>query len=149
MDTLTTYVNNTFSAVPQTPDIQKLKSEILDRMVTRYNELQNEGKNDNEITGIIISEFSNISDIINEQLKNHNASNPVSDNYTPSPETTDKKTNRLVNAVLSVFWPLVIAFYLYISFIFGSWETSWLILIIAVVLKNFFCNYFGIEDRRH
>lgn len=148
MDALTTYVNNTFCAVPQTPEIEKLKSEILGRMVNRYNELKKQGRNDNEITGIIISEFSNISDIVNEQLNKHNMNNPIYQNDNSQYILTDKNT-RIVKALLSTFWPLVVAVYLFVSFAFGSWEISWLIFIIAVVVKNFCCSYFGIENRNH
>lgn len=148
MDTLTTYVNNTFSAVPQTPEIQKLKSEILDRMLNRYKELKSDGKNDTEITGIIISEFSNISDIVNEQLNSHNMKNNVYENNDSIIIPSDKNI-KIVKALLSTFWPLVVAIYLFVSFTFGSWEISWLIFIIAVVVRNFCVSYFDLEDEKH
>ncbi|WP_321834646.1 hypothetical protein [Clostridium butyricum] len=146
MDILTTYVNNTFSAIPETEEIKKLKSEILNRIEKRYNILKSEGKSENEITGIIVSEFSNISELINETLNIHSSaentdiiSNDDSINY--------YKNNRLLKAIVSAYWPSVVLLYLFVSFTFGNWYVSWLIFILAVVLKNFFCTYFNIETK--
>ncbi|WP_322020442.1 hypothetical protein [Clostridium butyricum] len=142
----TTYVNNTFSAIPETEEIKKLKSEILNRIEKRYNILKSEGKSENEITGIIVSEFSNISELINETLNIHSSaentdiiSNDDSINY--------YKNNRLLKAIVSAYWPSVVLLYLFVSFTFGNWYVSWLIFILAVVLKNFFCTYFNIETK--
>lgn len=145
MDSLVTYVNNTFSAVPQTEEIKKLKSKILDRMSNRYDILKSEGKNDNEITGIIISEFSNISELINEQINNHNMNNPSNDkkNITINNTSINSKIKiQIIGAVLSSYWPIVVATYLFLNFNFGLWRISWIIFPLAPAFKNFLHNYY-------
>ncbi|WP_244834415.1 hypothetical protein [Clostridium sp. BJN0001] len=135
MNTLTTYVNNTFSGVPQTEEIKQLKSEILNRMESDYKKLQSEGKSDEEIVGIIISEFSNISDLINEKLKAHN-SNEF--------HQIESKNKKLVKSLMKVYWLITVAVYFFISFVFNIWEFSWIIFIIAPALKEFYKNYYDL-----
>lgn len=154
MDTLTTYVNNTFSAVPQTEEIKKLKSEILNRMFNRYNILKSEGKSDNEITGIIISEFSNISELINEQVNIHNTRNSTYENqdniiFNNNPEISEKDL-RIAKALMNSFWPIVVVIYLLTSFLFDNWGISWIIFLIASAAKKFLCSYYDIDmDKKH
>ena len=75
METLITYIENTFSGVPKTPEIQELKSKALTRMENHYNSLISEGKTENEAIGIIISEFNNISEQIRKTTNTNNNSN--------------------------------------------------------------------------
>ena len=145
MDSLTTYVNNTFSAVPQTEEIKKLKAEILNRMLYRYNELKSEGKNDNESTGIIISEFSNISELINEQINNHNMNNfnhYNNDNNIVDDSIKYERKVKIIIAVLSSYWPIVVAFYFLTSYLFENWSVSWIIFLIAPAVKKFLSSYY-------
>lgn len=145
MDSLTTYVNNTFSAVPQTEEVKKLKSEILNRMLNRYNVLKSEGKNDNEITGIIISEFSNISELINEQINNHNMNNfnhYNKDNIIIDDPIKYERKEKIIRAVLSSYWPIVVAFYFLTSFLFENWHVSWVIFLIAPAVRKFLSSYY-------
>ena len=146
MDILTTYVNNTFSAIPETEEIKKLKSEILNRIEKRYNILKSEWKSENEKTGIIVSEFSNISELINEKLNIHSSAENT-DIISDDDSINYYKNNRLLKAIVSAYWPSVVLLYLFVSFTFGNWYVSWLIFILAVVLKNFFCTYFNIETK--
>ena len=145
MDSLTTYVNNTFSAVPQTEEVKKLKSEILNRMLNRYNVLKSEGKNDNEITGIIISEFSNISELINEQINNHNMNNfnhYNNDNNIVDDSIKYERKVKIIRAVLNSYWPIVVAFYFLTSYLFENWSVSWIIFLIAPAVNKFLSSYF-------
>ncbi len=66
MDTILSYVENMFKALPKTKEIRNLKSEILGNMEDKYNELKVDGKSENEAIGIVISEFGNIDEIIRE-----------------------------------------------------------------------------------
>ncbi|NME82012.1 hypothetical protein [Clostridium sp. SM-530-WT-3G] len=142
MDSLTTYVNNTFSAVPQTEEIKKLKAEILNRMLYRYNELKSEGKNDNESTGIIISEFSNISELINEQINNHNINNSSYNNEITINNINSEKKERIIRAILSSYWPTVVAVYFLLSFTLEIWDISWIIFLIAPAVRKFLSSYY-------
>lgn len=49
------------------------------------------------------------------------------------PQIAQAKT---ISLILSVYWPLVTCFYFVWSFFIGSWSTSWLIWILASVVRN-------------
>lgn len=66
MDTIKNYLDNMFANLPKTNEMLKLKNDILSNMEEKYNELKNEGKSENEAIGIVISEFGNINELINE-----------------------------------------------------------------------------------
>lgn len=66
MDTIKSYLNNIFMNLPKTKEMERLKSEIFYNMEERYNELKNEGKPENEAIGIVISEFGNIDELLEE-----------------------------------------------------------------------------------
>ena len=52
-----------FAGLPNTPDVQKAKSELWQMMDDKYSELIAEGKAENEAIGIVISEFGNLEEI--------------------------------------------------------------------------------------
>ncbi|MGL4569993.1 MAG: permease prefix domain 1-containing protein [Clostridium sp.] len=66
MDTIKNYLDNVFSGLPKTGEIEKLKSELLSNMEDKYDELKASGKSENEAIGIVISEFGNIDELLNE-----------------------------------------------------------------------------------
>lgn len=60
------YLNTMFAALPNTPEIARLKQELLSGMEDKYFELKREGKSENEAIGIVISEFGNIEELTAE-----------------------------------------------------------------------------------
>ena len=66
MDTIKTYLENMFAGLPGTPDVMKAKNELMQMMEDKYNELIEEGVNDNEAVGRVISEFGNLDEIAEE-----------------------------------------------------------------------------------
>ena len=66
MDTIRTYLESMFSALPNTPEVRKAKSELWQMMEDKYNELIAEGRNENEAVGTVISEFGNLDDLAGE-----------------------------------------------------------------------------------
>ncbi|WP_240335233.1 permease prefix domain 1-containing protein [Paraliobacillus sediminis] len=66
MKTIISYLDNMFASLPKTMQMQQLKEEIEANMADKYNELKDEGKSENEAIGIVISEFGNIEELINE-----------------------------------------------------------------------------------
>lgn len=66
MKTIIDYLNNMFAPLPKTLQLETLKDELLANMEDKYNELKNEGKSENEATGIVISEFGNIDELLKE-----------------------------------------------------------------------------------
>ena len=55
METIKNYLENMFSHLPNTPEVQKAKYELYQMMEDKYNELISEGKSDNEAIGIVIA----------------------------------------------------------------------------------------------
>lgn len=66
METIRNYLDNIFSSLPKSAEIIKLKDELLSNMEEKYWELKESGKTENEAIGIVISEFGNIDELINE-----------------------------------------------------------------------------------
>lgn len=66
METIKTYLDNMFRSWPETDEVMRIKSELLSDMTDKYNELKAEGKSENEAVGIVISEFGNIDELMQE-----------------------------------------------------------------------------------
>ncbi|MHC1682864.1 MAG: permease prefix domain 1-containing protein [Clostridiaceae bacterium] len=66
METIKNYLDNMFTTLPKTKEIEKLRNDMLSNMEDKYNQLKNEGKSENEAIGIVISEFGNIDEIMRE-----------------------------------------------------------------------------------
>lgn len=66
METIKNYLDSMFASLPRTSEMEKLKNDILSNMEDKYNELKSSGKSENEAIGIVISEFGNIDELINE-----------------------------------------------------------------------------------
>ena len=66
METIKNYLENMFRNLPQTEEIKRLKNELFSNMEEKYNELKKEGKLENEAVGIVISEFGNIDELLEE-----------------------------------------------------------------------------------
>ena len=82
METIKNYLENMFQSLPKTEEILNLKNELLLNMEEKYSELKAEGKTENEAIGIVISEFGNIDELLNEMDINIKESN--SDENLPS-----------------------------------------------------------------
>ena len=66
METILNYLDNMFVNMPQTPEVLRAKEDLAEMMEDKYNELIAEGKMQNEAIGIVISEFGNIQELIDE-----------------------------------------------------------------------------------
>ncbi|MBW9150065.1 permease prefix domain 1-containing protein [Clostridium sp. CM028] len=66
METIKNYLDNMFKVLPRTNQTVKLKNDLLWNMEEKYNEHKNNGKSENEAIGIVISEFGNIDELIDE-----------------------------------------------------------------------------------
>lgn len=83
MDTIKTYLNNMFQAFPDTPEVRRAREELLQMMEDKYTELKAEGKTENEAVGIVISEFGNIDELIEDfGLQNVVKDNKETETYT-------------------------------------------------------------------
>lgn len=63
METIRNYLENMFLNLPNTKEVQRAKSELLQMMEDKYMELKEEGKTENEAVGIVISEFGNLDEL--------------------------------------------------------------------------------------
>ena len=55
-----------FAKMPNTPEVRRAKDELWQMMEDKYNELLDEGKNENEAVGTVISEFGNLEELSKE-----------------------------------------------------------------------------------
>lgn len=63
METIRNYVDTMFKDFPKTKEVVDMKLNILDTMEDKYNQLIEEGKNENEAIGTVISQFGNIDEL--------------------------------------------------------------------------------------
>lgn len=76
MDTIKIYLDNLFSSLPHNDTVLKTKRELLMAMEDKYHTLRNEGKTEYEAVGAVISQFSNIGEIVNDLSAQRNISDP-------------------------------------------------------------------------
>jgi hypothetical protein len=63
METIRNYLETMFLNLPNTPEVQRAKSELWQMMEDKYTELKNEGKSENEAVGTVIAEFGNLEEL--------------------------------------------------------------------------------------
>lgn len=66
METIQLYLENMFRTLPNTPEMKRMKADLFSNMEDKYQELKSSGKSENEAIGIVIAEFGNIDELINE-----------------------------------------------------------------------------------
>jgi hypothetical protein len=66
MEILKNYLESMFMNLPNTAEVRRAKDELWQMMEDKYAELKDEGKSENEVIGIIISEFGNLDEIAEE-----------------------------------------------------------------------------------
>ncbi|MCR5624135.1 MAG: permease prefix domain 1-containing protein [Lachnospiraceae bacterium] len=66
METIKNYLDAMFANMPNTPEVRKAKSELLQMMEDKYNELIEEGENENTAVGTVISEFGNLDELADD-----------------------------------------------------------------------------------
>ena len=76
MNTINNYVETMFMNLPDTEELQLMKDDILGNMEEKYQELLVSGSSENEAIGLVISEFGNIDELLNEfEFKNQSIKN--------------------------------------------------------------------------
>ena len=66
METIRSYLDNMFARLPMDGRLQAVKADLLQNMEEKYNELKAAGRSENEAVGIVISEFGNIEELLEE-----------------------------------------------------------------------------------
>lgn len=63
METIKNYLETMFRNLPDTDQVRKAKSELLQMMEDKFSELRNNGISENEAVGTVISEFGNLEEL--------------------------------------------------------------------------------------
>ncbi len=63
MDTIKSYLDAMFASLPNTAEVRKARNELLQMMEDKYNELIEDGVNENTAVGTVISEFGNLDEL--------------------------------------------------------------------------------------
>lgn len=63
MNAIRNYLDNMFRNLPNIEEVRRAKSELLQMMEDKFEELISEGKTENEAVGIVISEFGNLDEV--------------------------------------------------------------------------------------
>lgn len=63
MEVIRTYLDNLFSALPDTPQTRRAKEELWGMMEDKYQELKDQGLPENQIIGTVISQFGNLEEL--------------------------------------------------------------------------------------
>ena len=94
METIRSYVETMFKALPEDEAVLKVKQGLLESMEDKYNALKAEGKNEAEAVGQVISEFGNIDELTAElgieEVKK--ADNEVEEQF-----ITDEEARKYIN----------------------------------------------------
>lgn len=77
MNVIENYVETMFMNLPESEEMMLMKADILSNMEEKYLELSQKGLSQNEAIGLVISEFGNIDELLNELEieKNHSQNN--------------------------------------------------------------------------
>ena len=108
MNTIRSYLDNMFRNLPNTEAVRKAKSELLEMMEDKYEELISEGKTENEAVGIVISEFGNLDELA-ESLGISEAVTENPDEAKPMLSMDRVKEYLAMNSQCSILLPLGIA----------------------------------------
>jgi hypothetical protein len=106
MNTIYTFLENMFSTLPKTDVVIKAKENLYQIMIEKYDNYKKEGKSENESVGLVISEFGNIDELLEEldiqiekqdvKIITKNESNEMIDVYT-------KQASRIAYGLLIMF----------------------------------------------
>lgn len=108
MDAIIDYLDNIFSPLPKSQQITQLKEELLVNMEEKYLELKQTGKTENEAVGIVISEFGNIDEIIEEfsldfETESQHSLPVITENEAFSFIAESKKSSKIIGFCSSLF----------------------------------------------
>ena len=147
MEAIRNYLDALFIKLPDTEETRAAKEALGRKMENRYQELISQGKTDGEAIGMVIAEYSAKGG--SSAQGTYQGGNP----YQTQPATSGCKRkkssgNKVLDAVMSVYWPTVTCLYLIYSFITFDWHISWIIWPIAAVVRGLIVGIFFEEEVR-
>ena len=147
MEAIRNYLDALFIKLPDTEETRAAKEALGQKMEHRYQELIAQGKTEGEAIGIVISEYSAQGGTSSQET--NQGGNP----YQTQPATSGGKRkkssgNKVLDSIMSVYWPTVTCLYLIYSFITFDWYISWIIWPIAAVVRGLILGIFFEEEVR-
>lgn len=150
------YVDDFFKDVPNKRRVMEIREELLSDMCEKYEDLVNQGKNEDEAYSTVVSGIGDIAGLIDDVIevekqsftdtairnkcrfikkKYNKEDNSFAEEYREKISLSDK-TSRLHSALSSSLWTLTLLVYFLISFFTNSWDISWVVFLMAVVLQQ-------------
>ena len=65
-DVIRTYISGLFTDLPQTPEVERARTELLQMSEDKYQQLRADGSSDAEATGRVITEFGNLDELADD-----------------------------------------------------------------------------------
>ncbi len=125
-DKILIYVKSLFKDAPRTQRISEIEEELLSNLNDKYNDLVASGKSEADAYETVVASVGNIDSLIAEE-----------DNFVEDYKKKQKE-KKLIGTFSSSFWLLTTIVYFLVSFLFSSWEYSWIIFVIAAALNSVF-----------
>lgn len=147
MEAIRNYLDAMFIKLPDTEETRAAKEALSKKMEGRYQELISQGKSESEAIGMVIAEYSAKGGTSSQGA--YQGGSP----YQTQPTNTGckrKKTsgNKVLDSIMSVFWPTITCIYLIYSFLTFDWYISWIIWPIAAVVRGLINGIFFEEEVR-
>ncbi|MDD6193911.1 MAG: hypothetical protein PUB19_03310 [Lachnospiraceae bacterium] len=147
MEAIRNYLDALFIKLPDTEETRAAKEALGRKMENRYQELISQGKTDGEAIGMVIAEYSAKGGASTQGT--YQGGNPYQTQSANSGCKRRKSSgNKVLDAVMSVYWPTITCLYLIYSFITFDWHISWIIWPIAAVVRGLIVGIFFEEEVR-
>ena len=112
MNTIYTFLENMFATLPKTEHILKVKEDLYQTMIEKYEDYKNLGKSENEAVGLVISEFGNIDELLDEldiQMEDSKTSIITKDQYEPFLKVYKKHSFRVALGVFMIIFGVALS----------------------------------------
>lgn len=145
MDTIRSYIETMFSNWPVTEATIRVKTQLLEIMEDKYQELIDQGHSSNEAIGQVISEFGNIEELRQELGIEYQ----VNADEIPLPDLVEQERQKQVwgKILMDNYWIVISVFYFIMSFVTGWWHISWIIFVLAVVGESVIRQLVGLPKK--
>lgn len=133
------YVEGVFAEVPSTDRTQRIKEEIIQNLLDKYDDLIKSGKTEEDAYAIAISSGGDLSGIVadlkgDELHYNYNYEKQFCKVY----EKEYAREKKKCSSFNSILWPTATCFYLLFSVLTGTWFTSWVIFIMTSAASSLY-----------
>lgn len=150
------YVDDIFKDIPNKRRVMEIREELLSDMCERYEDLVNHGISEDEAYSTVVSGIGDIAGLIDDVIevekqsftgtaiknkhsfikkKYNKEDNSFAEEYREKISLSDK-TSRMHSALSSSLWTFTVLVYFLISFFTNSWDISWVVFLVAVVLQQ-------------